>query len=605
MSPLLFNLATLDICKTIQTVGISQYADDFVLYTSSHNMELAIIELQRACQHLNSILNNLGLAISPTKSKICIFKKGGYRGSVDLKINDIPLPMVNCFKYLGLWLDSSLRWGKHINETAQKISKFINILKVLSGPGWGVHQKHLRRLYIAIVRSRLDYASFLYDNSCKTNLFKLDRIQNQALRVIGGYIKSTPIHVMESDLYLPPLSNRRRYLAAKFFLRSKSISNNTTINILQELCIYVRSRYWSNKKHPLLVSTYTKLNSVPIHNSNRLEMFSLATWVGNVNLSQVIFDSIPGIDRAKRFYIGHSLKNICVKYINQQYGDCYKIFTDGSKEGDTGGAAFWDPVQGCHVKLKIDSEVSIMHIELIAIAEALSYIHTIHYDRIVILTDSKSSLQQLARCTSHVRGAPIAYRILESILSLQSHNKKIYLQWIPSHIQLKENDEVDLLAKQAVVDGVPFTVVPLFTDYIRLVREQCRILWQEYFDERSREKGIWYRTIHPEITKYTWIDNNLLSRKMLVTALRLRSAHIPSKKFAFLMKKVPSPNCIECGVVEDAQHILMECVRNDTYRKLWFYRDCILDVGYCNSILAFPMSDQAIKLYRLVDLALS
>lgn len=602
-SPLLFNIATLNICKNIQNVLISQYADDFVLYISNNNLDIAILDIQIACQKLNSMLNSLGLTMSPHKSRFCVFKKGGYRSTVKLSINNYSLPMVNHFKYLGIWLDSALRWGKHINETAQKVTKFINLLKVLAGPGWGLHQKHLRRLYIAIIRSRMDYASFLFDNSCKSNLLKLDRIQNQALRVIGGYIRSTPIHVMESDLYLPPLNQRRRFLAGKFWLKSKSISNNKTIEIIEELSRNIRSNYWLNKKLPLLVSVHSDLKTIPIHSSNQLDMFLLETWVSNINLSEVIIDSIPMIECAKRLYSCKLLNYLSTNFIRQQYHNCYKIFTDGSKEGKEGGAAFLDPLQGSYIKLKIDSDISIMHIELIAIAEALSYIDSINHNKFVILTDSKSSLQHLARCTSQAtRGAPIAYRILESILSLQSKNKEIFLQWIPSHIQLKENDAVDLLAKQASIDGVPLQVVPLFSDQVKIVREKTRILWQEYFDERSRQKGIWFRTIQPLIAKYPWIDNSTMNRKTLVTALRLRSAHIPSNKFAFLMKKVPSPNCTECGVLEDVQHILMECVRNESYRRSCFSRS--IDVGFCNAILACPMSDQATILYKLAELGL-
>lgn len=46
----------------------------------------------------------------------------------------------------------------------------------------------------------LDYGSFLYDCSANTHLSKLDKLQNQALQIIGGYIKSSPIHVIESDV---------------------------------------------------------------------------------------------------------------------------------------------------------------------------------------------------------------------------------------------------------------------------------------------------------------------------------------------------------------------------------------------------------------------
>lgn len=333
-------------------------------------------------------------------------------------------------------------------------------------------------------------------------------------------------------------------------------------------------------------------------------MFSMDTWVSNIGVQNIISDSIPKIDRAKRTYNSHELKVICKRFIEQKYEGWYYIFTDGSKDKSGAGSAFLDPNLGCNVKLKIDSDISIMHIEMIAIAEALEYISSIDFDRFVILTDSRSALLHLARCTSHVRGIPIAYRILESILGLKTRNKVVILQWIPSHIQLKENDEVDLLAKQAVTDGIPTSVLPTYQDYIKAVKKQCGNEWQEYFDHRSCEKGIWYRTIQPHIFRYPWIADVIYNRDVLKMALRLRSGHIPSSKFAYLMNKTNSPNCDECGIVEDVTHILMECVRNESFRNLHLGARTA-HIGYLNGILASPMSEEARVLFKLAKLCLS
>lgn len=350
---------------------------------------------------------------------------------------------------------------------------------------------------------------------------------------------------------------------------------------------------------PLLIDILSQYNSTPIHSSTQLGMFSLDKWISSIDLSHIISDKIPSISKAKRHYSIIQLKQLCTSYIQEQYPDYHTIFTDGSKDKDLGGAAFLDPILISHMKIKIDSDISIMHIELIAILEALSYILSVSGDKFVILTDSKSSLQHLARNTSHMRGIPTAYAIYELILKLQSNSKMVRLQWIPSHVQYEENDVVDMLAKQACVDGVPMNITPLFSDYFGRAKNKCFDLWQEYFDERSKEKGIWYRTIQPEISRVPWIDCDL-NKNLMTIALRLRSGHIPSNKFNYLMKKVPSPCCDSCGVVDDVLHILMECARNENTRVSIFGRQRMNDIGLCNSMLAFPVSDKAQHLYKLV-----
>lgn len=89
-----------------------------------------------------------------------------------------------------------------------KAVKNTNILKNLAGASWGVHPKHYV-LFICLVRSRIDYASFIYDSAAKTQILKQDGVQNIALRVVGGFIKTTPIRAMECELCLPPLSSQR------------------------------------------------------------------------------------------------------------------------------------------------------------------------------------------------------------------------------------------------------------------------------------------------------------------------------------------------------------------------------------------------------------
>lgn len=240
-----------------------------------------------------------------------------------------------------------------------------------------------------------------------------------------------------------------------------------------------------------------------------------------------------------------------------------------------------------------------MEAELVAIHEALSYIESTNYNNVVILTDSKSSLQHLARCTSVFRGLPVAYAILKLFLKLQTDSKIVYLQWIPSHIGLKGNEQVDLLAKQAISDGIDVNITPSFQNYIPTLKHHCYNLWKEYFDERSREKGIWYRTIQPHPLRCSWIDNRVLNRHEIVTALRLRSGHIPCNKFSYLMRKTASPNCLTCNVIDDVYHILMECVQNSRVRSSINLNLNL--IGVCNGILADPLSDDAKRIYKLVD----
>lgn len=63
-------------------------------------------------------------------------------------VNVRELQVVDNIQYLDLGLARSLRWGKHLKKTKLKLEKFTYTIKILAGPGWGAHPKHLRRLYV-------------------------------------------------------------------------------------------------------------------------------------------------------------------------------------------------------------------------------------------------------------------------------------------------------------------------------------------------------------------------------------------------------------------------------------------------------------------------
>ncbi|XP_045453905.1 uncharacterized protein LOC123663261 [Melitaea cinxia] len=289
---------------------------------------------------------------------------------------------------------------------------------------------------------------------------------------------------------------------------------------------------------------------------------------------------------------------------SESYNGFYKVFTDGSKDSYGGGAAFYDSQINFKAKFQINHDLSIMHIELLAIAEALSYIKSVNGNNFVIFTDAKSALQHLARCTSTFRGIPVAYDIIKLISELNASTKSVYLQWIPSHCGIVENEIVDEFAKQACTEGVVVNTKPFYSECLFISKKRCLELWKEYFDERSTKKGIWYKTIQPEPMSSPWISNSL-SRLDIVIALRMRSGHIPLNKFAYLMNKTNTPNCEECDKIEDVYHIVMECIRNEPLRnEIFISHNIIREVGGINCVLAFPLSKEARALYKLVRLGL-
>ncbi|RVE49502.1 hypothetical protein evm_005843 [Chilo suppressalis] len=215
----------------------------------------------------------------------------------------------------------------------------------------------------------------------------------------------------------------------------------------------------------------------------------------------------------------------------------------------------------------------------------------------------RNSLHTACIVAQHIHQAKevcrLLIRLLQKLHDINSSGKSIKLQWVPSHIGISGNEEADRLAKEASIEGENASVEPFYSETLSKYIKSCYLNWKEYFDEISKEKGIWYKTIQSQPLRIPWFINLTSSRHFVVTSNRLRSGHYPCNKFGHFMKKIESPNCEVCCVVEDLQHLLMDCVRYQNERQE-FVKKCKLnmsDIGVFHSILAQPVSEEARMLY--------
>ena len=72
------------------------------------------------------------------------------------------------------------------------------LMNKLAQTNWGADQGVLKKLYVGNVRSILEYGASTWATAAKTNISRLSKVQNQALRIITGAMKTTPIAAMET-----------------------------------------------------------------------------------------------------------------------------------------------------------------------------------------------------------------------------------------------------------------------------------------------------------------------------------------------------------------------------------------------------------------------
>ena len=125
-----------------------------------------------------------------------------------LYINRKEIEHVECCKYLGIIIDSDLKWQDHINYVYNKLIKFTSIFYKIRTK---LPEEILRMIFFAFVHFHLSYGIEVYANTTSNHLSKLNVLNNRLLRIVI----ITPLH--ECGIDCQPTSDscvRRRHSGA-------------------------------------------------------------------------------------------------------------------------------------------------------------------------------------------------------------------------------------------------------------------------------------------------------------------------------------------------------------------------------------------------------
>ena len=250
--------------------------------------------------------------------------------------------------------------------------------------------------------------------------------------------------------------------------------------------------------------------------------------------------------------------------IKGKYRGYKHLYTDGSKSGEKVAAAAvrWDMAIGY---VRLPDNATIFTAELEAIAIALNFINRVSYDRFLIFSDSKSSLQALEGDDWR---NPYVLRCKERLYYAQNTTrKKVIFVWIPSHTGIKGNDEADAAAKEALNEDENTEMKIPYSDFECLIHPYIREKWQVLWDNDNTKKPNKLHSIFPTIGD--WPQSYRDSRREEIVLTRLRIGH-SRLTHSHLMKREPPPECVSCQCELTIEHILIDCVEFTNIRAKYY-----------------------------------
>jgi len=155
----------------------------------------------------------------------------------NLKLFDDSIPRSLNPTFLGITLDPTLCFNKHISNTYDKALDRLNIIKILSHKSWKLTPDTLFNIYKALVGSIFNYSSFCANLISPKWMHKLQIIQNSAIRFIF-YIPydtaSVDLNEIANAYNLHEIKLRMYNLNKNHILKNIFYSNPLIVQLIDE-----------------------------------------------------------------------------------------------------------------------------------------------------------------------------------------------------------------------------------------------------------------------------------------------------------------------------------------------------------------------------------
>lgn len=285
-------------------------------------------------------------------------------------------------KFLGLTFDSKLTWNSHIKELKKKCLRQMNLLKVVANRNQGVRRKLLLKL--------LSHGCTIYGSAKNKQLKTLDDIQNTSLRICIGAYHTCPTYSIYGDSGEVPLLYKRNELMLKYFAKIRSLHTHPIKNLINNSHKHLCYAAFPKSPKPLIIRISILINmtyNLTGINTIDREISNTPPW-NNQTVSQIQ----ELIKHQKDQTPAEVYKALFLNFMSQN-SDTEFIFTDSSmKEKEVGCAYIWKDQT---VKIKLSTHCSSFTAELIAIEKAIDQCRNIPSSKIIICTDSRSSIDNL------------------------------------------------------------------------------------------------------------------------------------------------------------------------------------------------------------------
>ena len=279
LGPLLFLIYINDLPLHVKHSNLSLFADDATLHKSAPTFAVINDPLSSDVRNVNNWCRENDMIINVNKSKSMLvgtsqrLSKQKSR-TLSINVNGNDLECVDNEKLLGVYIDPSLSFNKHVDHVCRSITSKLALLRRIKVY---LPLSYRRLYYNAYILPCIDYCLTIWGNTSKNNLERIHKLQKYAARIILDAPPDSPSLPLFNELGWLNVFERMEFNKAVLLFKSV---HGMCPDYLSEMFTVQPSSVYS-----LRSSTHQNLN-IPKH---RNELFKRTLQYSGV----IIWNGLP------------------------------------------------------------------------------------------------------------------------------------------------------------------------------------------------------------------------------------------------------------------------------------------------------------------------